>query len=210
VSGMREINISLACLLSVITNAFRSALLNWNPARQRKMLLSAALAALLLSPVKAAAQISEIIDGTGDGVGNVLATPFDIAVDGSGNVYVAAEDSDNAFKITPGGTITEIIDVSGDGLGNQLINAKSIDSDANENVYVVGKDTDNAFKITPGGVITQIIDASGDGLGNPLNDPYGIAVDNSGNVYVEGTLSDNVFRIPPFAPTATPSATPTV
>ena len=36
--------------------------------------------------------------------------PEEVAVDGSGNVYVIGSITHNAFKITPGGVITEIID----------------------------------------------------------------------------------------------------
>ncbi len=62
---------------------------------------------------RAAAQflITEIIDVTGDGAGNVLDNPASIAVDGVGNVYVAGDGTDNAFRITPAGVITEITTV---------------------------------------------------------------------------------------------------
>ena len=142
--------------------------------------------------------ITEIIDATGDGAGNTLNGPFGIAVDGSGNVYVTGDFSDNAFKITPGGVITEIIDGTGDGAGNTLRSARNIAVDGSGNVYVAGLSSDNAFKITPGGVITEIIDATGDGAGNTLNGPFGIAVDGSGNVYVSGVFSDNAFKITIF------------
>ncbi len=43
--------------------------------------------------------ITEIIDVTGDGMGNTLDGSYGIAVDDSGNAYVTGHDSHNAFKI---------------------------------------------------------------------------------------------------------------
>ncbi len=141
--------------------------------------------------------ITEIIDINGDGAGNNLLLCYGIATDGSDNVYVTGLDSDNAFKITPGGTITEIIDNTGDGAGNSLDGPYIIATDGSGNVYVTGFYTDNAFKITPGGTITEIIDNTGDGAGNSLDGSFEIATDGSGNVYVTGFHTDNVFKITP-------------
>ncbi len=140
--------------------------------------------------------ITKIIDSTGDGI-SPFEIGFGIATDGSGNVYVTGYGSENAFKITPGGTVTEIIDSTGDGGGNPLNFPTAIAVDGSGNVYVAGAGSDNAFKITPGGTVTEIIDSTGDGGGNPLVNPEGIAVDGSGNVYVTGFSSDNAFKITP-------------
>ncbi len=142
--------------------------------------------------------ITEIIDATGDGVGNTLDDPRAIAVDPSGNVYVVGESSFNVFKIAPDGVITEIIDPRADGVGDVLgFFDRKIAADSSGNVYVSGRNTDNAFKITPGGAITEIIDARGDGVGNMLLRPAKITVDSLGNVFVPGAFSDNVFKIAP-------------
>ncbi len=102
--------------------------------------------------------ITEIIDINGDGSGNAQIGTRSVAVDGSGNVYVAGESSDNAFKITPGGLITEIIDSSGDGAGNTLDVGTGVAVDDSGNVYVAGQFSNNAFKISGFG------DTDGDGV----------------------------------------------
>ncbi len=154
------------------------------------------------------AQITEIIDPTGDGAGNGLAMPYQVAVDGARNVYVVGYSSCNAFQITPTGTITEIIDITGDGAGNTLLGPPGIAVDTVGNVYVAGGDTDNALMITDPGLptqtITEIIDLSGDGAGNQLTYPIDIAVDGLGSAYVVGYHTHNAFRITdPGLPTQT-------
>lgn len=159
------------------------------------------------NPGQPSQTITEIIDAAGD-----LTSPFagghGIAVDGSGNVYVAGHISRNVFQITPGGVITEIIDVSGDGAGNILNFPTGVAVDGSGTVYVAAQLSDNAFMITdpgqPSQAITEIIDALGDGQGNPLDHAENIAVDGSGNVYVLGAVSKNVFKIEnPGLPTQT-------
>ena len=99
--------------------------------------------------------ITQIMDATGDGVGNALDGPGCITVGATGNIYVAAFDNDpgdgvnnsKAFEITPGGVITEIMDSSGDG-----INAFNgpfddcIEADTTT-VYVTGTLSHNVFRI---------------------------------------------------------------
>jgi Beta-propeller repeat/Thrombospondin type 3 repeat len=155
--------------------------------------------------------ITEIIDAAGDWTGNFLDSPTGVAVDGSGNVYVAGGTSWDVFRIaTPGScstggtpcTITQIIDSTGDGV-NGLSAPLGVTVDGSGNVYVAGRFSDNAFAIeTPGTcstggtpcTITEIIDTTGDGT-NSLLEPYDVAVDASDFVYVTGKSSDNVFAI---------------
>ena len=140
-------------------------------------------------------QITQIVDQTGDRAGNALRIPYDIATDGSGNVFITGRLSDNAFKITPDGAITRIIGRTGDRAGNSLSHPIGIATDGSGNVFVTGAESSNVFKITPEGTVTQIMDRTGDRAGNNLNFPSRIATDRSGNVFVTDT--DNVFKITP-------------
>jgi len=139
--------------------------------------------------------ITEIIDNAGDGGSNTLNNPIGVATDLAGIVFVTGFGSDNAFKITPGGTITEIIDGTGDGGGNTFVAPFGIATDLSDNVFVAGRASGNVFKITPTGTITEIIDSTGDGAGNALFTVFSIATDLSGNVFVAGFSSDNAFKL---------------
>ena len=101
---------------------------------------------LCVGPPTAAAEITEIIDATGDGT-NPLDCPPGVAVDGSGNVFVAGFGSNNAFKITPGGVITEIIDDFGDGTNPFFGPIDFSVAVSGTDVFVTGCFRDNAFRI---------------------------------------------------------------
>ncbi len=64
--------------------------------------------------------ITEIIDATGDGAGNVLNEAHRIAADAAGNAYVTGISSDNAFKITPMCVLLGDIDSSSSVDGNDI------------------------------------------------------------------------------------------
>lgn len=147
----------------------------------------------------ARAQVTEIIDSTGDGMGHPLYGPGDVTVDSGGNVYVPGHLSDNAFKVEPDGTITQLIDASGDGTGHILDGPSGVAVDAAGNVFVCGFVSRNAFRIDPDGTITQIIDEMGDGAGNLLHNPVRIAVDSTGNAFVASffPVASSVFKITP-------------
>jgi hypothetical protein len=158
------------------------------------------LATLALAPHLCAQNITEIIDETGDGLGNELEGGQGVAVDLAGNVYVSGYDSDNAFKISPDGVITEIIDKEGDGGGgwpSDLWYALDVAVHPLGTAYVIGAESDNVFRITPDGVILEICSEDGDGAGNILRYPFAVDVDDAGNAFVCGLQSHNVLRITP-------------
>jgi hypothetical protein len=86
--------------------------------------------------------VTQIVDATGDGGEGELSFPIDLAVDGTGNVYVAGVFSDNLLKVTPAETVTEVIDPSGDGDENPLAvgccAGSYVAADAAGNAYVTG------------------------------------------------------------------------
>jgi len=142
-----------------------------------------------------------ILDGSGAGLGQELDGPRALDVDASGNVYVAGNRSNNAFRVDlmPDGTVagvTEIIDSTGDGSAS-LTATNGIAVSATGKVYVAGfgsfGDLDNAFEISATG-IAEIVNTS-DGLRDP--ESFSVDVDSAGRVFVAGGGSNNLLRLSP-------------
>lgn len=125
--------------------------------------------------------------------------PYAVAVDGSGNLYVADSTDHSIRKVTSSGTVTTLAGKGGsfgslDGTGTAArFNAPlGIAADSAGNVYVADTGNSTVRKITATGVVTTLAGSAGlggsnDGTGSAarFSGPYGIAVDNStGNLYV--------------------------
>ncbi len=160
------------------------------------ILVRSSIFAALVFPGNALAQkIESIIDIYGDVHGNYLMNPKSVAIDASGNVYVAGTSTDNVFKVQEIGLATEILDQTAGGVGAELLHPRSITVDRLGNLYVAGLHSDNVFQVSPDGEVTLILDERGDGKGNILDAPVSIAVDEDLNVYVAALISDNVFKV---------------
>jgi uncharacterized protein (TIGR03437 family) len=138
-----------------------------------------------------------------------LHSPQGIAVDGSGNVYIADTQNARVRKIT-GGTINTVAGSGTAGFGGdggaatsaQLNIPTGLAVDGAGNLYISDFSNNRVRKVTPGGVITTL---AGNGLAGYLGDggpatgaqlttPVGLATDVSGNVYIADT-GNNAVRV---------------
>jgi len=153
----------------------------------------------------------------GTGSGARFDSPFGVAVDGSGNVYVADSYNDVIRKITPDGAVTTLAGAVGqyasaDGTGSSARFAAPIGIavDGSGMVYVGDTYNDTIRKITPDGVVTTLAGSAGnagsvDGTGTAalFHSPAGVAVDGSGNVYVADANNSTIRKITPFGAVTT-------
>ena len=131
-----------------------------------------------------------------------------IAVDVSGNLYVADAVNNEIRKITPGGLVSTLAgstvpgNKDGQGAAASFNHPVGVAVDASGNVYVADTYNSKIRKITPGGLVTTLAGgnsghADGQGTAASFNEPTGLAVDASGNVYVADTYNNEIRKITP-------------
>ena len=133
-----------------------------------------------------------------------VTNPYGMAVDMSGNVYVADNAENSLSKLTPSGLLSS--GSSGPAFLSGEGSPYGVAVDGNGNLYITDNQKNEVVKETlhPGGYYTKtVLPLSG------LSSPFGIAVDAHGNVYVADFLNDRVVKATPSGSTYTQSTVPT-
>jgi serine/threonine-protein kinase len=149
--------------------------------------------------------------GSSDGTGASASflNPFGVAVDSSGNVYVADLSNSKLRKITPAGVVTTLAGsaspghADGPGTSASFNGPVGVAVDSDGNVYVADEANNEIRKITPAGDVTTLAGstssghADGTGAAASFSNPEGVAVDSSGNVYVADSWNNEIRKITP-------------
>ena len=169
------------------------------------------------APVVLHGQIIRTIAGNGtggySGDGGVataaeLYYPQAVAIDGSGNIYIADVDNFRIRKLNISGIITTFAGTgtsgfSGDGgaaTAAEISFSTGIAVDAANNVYIADEYNNRIRKVSASGIITTVAGNgtggfSGDGgaaTAAELNNPKGVAVDASGNLYIADDYNQRI------------------
>jgi sugar lactone lactonase YvrE len=150
---------------------------------------------------------------SGDGgpaTGARLSSPFGLAVDSAGALYIADKANHRIRKVSPNGVITTIAGngiagYSGDGgspTSAQLNAPQAVVVDAAGNVYIADT-ANNTVRMVANGKITAFAGngtsgCSGDGgpaLAAQLDSPRGVALDAGGNLFIADTANGVIRQV---------------
>ncbi len=151
--------------------------------------------------------------GTFDGTtsGARFNGPTGVAVDGSGNVYVADYNNHTVRKVTAAGVTTTLAGWAGiwgntDGSNALFFGPSGVSVDGLGNLYVVDSGNHTLRKITLTGVVSTVAgtpgvsgSVDGTGSGAEFDYPAGVAVDGAGHVFV-ADAGNNTLRSQGIAP----------
>lgn len=147
--------------------------------------------------------------GSTDGTGTNASfyCPEGIAVDASGNVYIADVYNNKIRKITPAGVVTTFAgsgsnnNTDGIGTNASFYLPAGIAIDSSGSLFVTSRSSHVIWKITRAGVVTIFAGSSAggntDGTGTSASffSLSGIAIDSSGNLYVTDKGNSNIRKI---------------
>jgi sugar lactone lactonase YvrE len=148
--------------------------------------------------------------GSTDGIGSAARfnNPYGVAVDSTGNLYVADSNNHTIRKIAPGGVVTTLAGTAGmSGIVNDTGSAarffapRGIAVDAAGTLYVADTNNQRIRQVTAAGVVTTFagtgVPGGVDGTSATarFNNPEGVTLDAAGVVYVADTTSDTIRRI---------------
>ena len=200
------------------------ALINW------AVMSAVVVVALIMGPAKAfSLNMGDITTIAGNGVGgyggdggpatsamisaHIGGGPYmGVAVDPSGNLFIADYNNNRIRKVDTNGIITTVAGTgtagySGDGgqaIAAQLSHPMGVAFDSSSNMYIVDEYNHLIRKVSTSGIITTVagnVNAagfSGDGgpaAGAKLYYPTGIAVDSTGNLYITDSGNNRIRKV---------------
>lgn len=128
-----------------------------------------------------------------------LITPWGLALDNSGNLYIADENAHRIRKVSTDGIISTvagngIAGFSGDGgpaTSASLSGPQSVAVAADGSLYIADDGNLRIRKVSPDGVIATVVGNGSLGWANdgmqaanvPIGGPFGLALDSAGNLY---------------------------
>ena len=133
----------------------------------------------------AAIALAPIVNGAG------FNDPFDVAVDGKGDVFIADSQGGRVVELPAGGA-PMVIDPAVGGEG--LVHPGGVAVDGAGNLYISDLDRDVVVEVPANGAAATVIDPIVDGIG--LAYPCGMVIDAEGDLYIADVDNARVVEVP--------------
>ncbi len=140
-------------------------------------------------------------------------TPYSVAVDAAGNLYIADYSNHRIRKVDTNNVITTVAGNGTAGYGGDGGAATSarldfptgVAADGAGNLYIADLNNNRIRKVNPDGVITTVAGTgtagyNGDNrqaISAQLNAPYGVAADWTGNLYITDRSNNRIRQVAP-------------
>ena len=141
----------------------------------------------------------------GPAVSAQLNSPIGLALDSSGNLFIADSANNCVRKVTPAGAITTIAGTgaygySGDGgpaSQAELSNPSGLAVDSGGNLFIADSGNSVIRKVLPSGNIITVAGGPGTSSSGSLGTPNGIALDSAGNLLITDDAFNHVLKLNP-------------
>ena len=162
-----------------------------------------------ITPAGVVTTVAGGVLGYADGSGTTakFSSPYSIAIDLEGNLYVADAANHNIRKITPSGVVSTLAGstagfADGTGTAAKFYTPTGITADSDGNIYVADFNNQRIRKITPSGTVSTLAgstigSADGNGSSAQFEYPYDVAIDSEGNLFVMEPYISRVRKITP-------------
>jgi DNA-binding beta-propeller fold protein YncE len=147
----------------------------------------------------------------GPATSSPLGGPQDVAVDSSGNVFIADYDGNLVEEVTPSGTLSIVAGngtygspTPGPGTSSDLDGPNGVAVDAAGDVYIADGGNNEVEMVTPAGTLSIVAGTGTAGVPTPgaatsseLNNPYMVAIDPSGNLFIADEYNNEIEKVTP-------------
>ncbi|MEI9812807.1 MAG: hypothetical protein WDO18_09095 [Acidobacteriota bacterium] len=130
-----------------------------------------------------------------------MSSPYGLAVDASGNLFIADLGNHRVRRVARDGTITTVASAAPDG--SALVTPRNVALDPVGNLYIADFDANRVYRVTPAGTVTLVAGTgssgyTGDGglaVQAQLDHPAGLATDRMGGLYIGDTQNHVVRKV---------------
>ncbi len=140
------------------------------------------------SPIAALSPNTGTVISTG---GLALSNPYQVALDGTGNIYVGDYTGKNVTKIPAGGGAATLVALGTPG-STAVQNITGVAVDEAGNLFIGDHQNSRILVVTPSGIVSVL---SINGLSPSLGFPVALAFDGAGNLYIADFTNSRIVRV---------------